>query len=101
MLNLSELKNKRYELLWFDETTIQLKKPTQQMWERLGELRNIDSNDLKVLMDIVYELLYEIFNNNANGRKFSKEEIKENFDLDIAYEFMNEYAKHYIPQLGK
>lgn len=101
MLNLSELKNKRYELIWFDETTIQLKKPTQQMWESIAELRNIKDSDVKGLMSVVYELLYEIFNNNANGRKFSKEEIEENFDLDIAFEFMNEYANYYVPQLGK
>jgi hypothetical protein len=64
-------------------------------------MSELKDNDVKTLMNIVYELLFEIFNNNVNGRKFTEDEIKENFDLETAFVFIQDYIQSIIPQLGK
>lgn len=101
MLNLAELKNKTYEIVWFDGSVLQLRRPSQDLYERLAEMNKLKDDDIKTLMSIVYDLLFEIFNNNINGRKFTIEEIKENFDIKLAYEFMQDFSKELTLQLGK
>lgn len=101
MLNLNELKTKKYEVMWFDGSVLQLRKPSQRTFERLAEMSELKENDVKTLMNIVYELLFDIFNNNVNGRKFTEEEIKDNFDLETAFIFIQDYMQDIIPHLGE
>jgi len=101
MLDLNKLKSKNYEFIWFDGSTLQLKRPSQKMFDKLMELSELKEADYKSLIKVIFDVLTEIINGNINGRKFTREEIEEEFDLSLAYIFIEDYTKYYVPQLGE
>lgn len=101
MLNLSEIKKKNYELIWFDGSTLQLKRPSQKLLTQLMSISKMDEQDLEGIMNLIYDVLFTVFNNNINGRKFKREEIEDNFDLATAYTFIEDYMGSVFKQLGE
>ena len=101
MLNLNTLKQKNYELIWFDGTKLELRKPSQALLEKLMEISELKDVEVTSILKIVYDILEQTLNNNLQGKKFSREEIEESFDLEIAYTFIEDYIKSIIPKLGE
>ena len=101
MLNLNELKTKNYRFVYFDGSEIELKKPSQALLEKAVELSKLSTNDFGALMNIIYDVLYEILNSNLAKREFTMEEIKENFDIEVAYIFLEDYMGSIIPEVKK
>ena len=101
MLNLNELKKNNYQIVWFDGTTIELKPPKQKVLEKLIKMSQLTEEDLEKMMTLVYDLLFEVFNNNTEKREFSREEIEDNFDLETAFLVMQDYLSSIYSSLGE
>lgn len=102
MLNLNTIQKNTYKCIWFDGSELEIRRPSQKLFEQLIEISSIKEDmELNKMMTIIFDLLYNIVNNNLNDRKFSKDEIREVFDLQTAYLLIEDYANSLIPELEK
>lgn len=120
MINLSELKRENYKIIWLDGDVLEIRQPKQNLFEKLakmasyyksmmGEIEQLQDDDdvekileeLDDMMSVVYGLLFDIFNNNTNKKKISREEIEDSFDLNTAFEVITDYLSFTYKDLGE
>ncbi|KXS65750.1 hypothetical protein AWJ02_01465 [Listeria monocytogenes] len=68
MLDLQQLQAKTIDIKWIDGTLLCVNQPTVSI------VKKIESSDGK--LEAFVNILHEIVNNNASGRKFDKKEIE-------------------------
>jgi hypothetical protein len=88
MLDLTQLKQVLFEIKLFDETVLQIKKPTQGMLNQLLKMEQYingkgKKDNLKII-DEIYSFITMVFNQNINDRTFTKKEIEEMFTAEVA-----------------
>lgn len=95
MLDLSTLKNKYYELKMFDGEVLRIERPSQKMViEMMGyEDKLKDLEDKKGILDAFIDTLFDILNNNVDGKKFTKKWIAESFDFSIGMALVEDYMQ--------
>lgn len=102
MLDLNKITSECYEIKWFDETILHIKRPNQQLLQNLFQISTLDyDSNLEKIYGAVNELLFAIFNNNKDGRTFTKEEIEQKFDFETAMIVIEDYANETMKELGK
>lgn len=100
-INLQEMKNNTYSLIYFDGEELKLKKPTQGLLRRLVSVSEIDEEDVEGMFDVIFDVICEVLNGNINSRKFTIEQVKEDFDLETAFLFIQDYIEDTMYVLGK
>lgn len=103
MIDLGALKAQRklYEIKLEDGSILHVKTPSQKMYVSMVNMSNIGNLNAIEQMDFVYEVCVDIFNNNTENRNFTKEEITEMFDFNIAAYIIQDYFKEINETLGK
>ena len=119
MINLSELKRENYKIIWLDGEVLEIRQPRQKILEKLikmarfyeskmDEIEQLEDDDVEKILDelenmmsIVYDLLFDIFSNNTNKKKISREEIEDSFDLNTSFEVILDYLSFVYKDLGE
>jgi len=101
MLNLRDIKQKNYEIVWFDGTKLELNTPSYALYKKAMQLSQMDSTDIGELLDTLYDVIFELFNNNIQNRSFSREEIETQFNIPTAIIFINDYITSINNSLGE
>ena len=119
MINLSELKRENYKIIWLDGDVLEIRQPRQKTLEKLikmarlyeSKMDEIDQlqddelektiTELENMLSIVYDLLFDIFSNNTNKKKISREDIEDSFDLNTAFEVITDYLSFVYKDLGE
>lgn len=95
MLDLKQFQQKILEVGILDGTTLKLKKPSQKMVISMIALDETlkESTDPVEQLDAYVTVLQEILNNNVGGRKFTREEIETEYDLEIGQVLIDAYLE--------
>lgn len=101
MINLQEIANNNYELIYFDGTVLHLKKPTQALLRELLAVSELDDEEVDKMFDVVYTVITKTLNNNIEQRDFTEEQVREDFDIQTAFLFIQDYIEDTISVLGK
>ena len=83
MLDLGKLQQKLYKVKLLDGTILQIPKPSQLLLKKMMDLEKTENKATDLLYEI-NNILFEIFNTNKNGIKYTLEDIEKMFDLSIA-----------------
>lgn len=101
MLNLQKLKERTYDITYFDGTIINLNKPTQELYRELTEISNYSDEEVTEMLEVIYNVVTKSLNNNINNRVFEVNDIKEAFDLEVAFIFIQDYLSDTLNVLGE
>ena len=101
MLDLSKLTQEYYSIKLVDKTILKIKKPTQEILKTMVEIQNTDSTDDFEILDIIYDVMFKIFNRNADNRIFTKEEIEEMLPVEIAVMVLKDYLSFAFDIMGE
>lgn len=101
MINLQEIANNNYELIYFDGTVLHLKKPTQALLRELLAVSELGDEEVDKMFDVVYTVITKTLNNNIEQRDFTEEQVREDFDIQTAFLFIQDYIEDTISFLGK
>lgn len=93
MFDMTTFASSTFEIKWSDELTIHVFPVTLSDSYKIQNI-GFNSNNLS-LEEKLIEIDYLIFNNNAEGIQFSKDEIKEKFNLkkEMLETINDEYSK--------
>lgn len=93
MFDMTTFASSTFEIKWSDNLTIHVYPVTLSDSYKIQNI-GLNSNNLS-LEDKLIEIDYLIFNNNAEGIKFSKEDLKEKFSSseELLETINNEYSK--------
>lgn len=101
MLDLSKLTQEYYSIKLVDKTILKIKKPTQEILKTMVEIQNTDSTDDFEILDIIYDVMFKIFNRNADNRIFTKEEIEEMLPVEIVVMVLKDYLSFAFDVMGE
>lgn len=101
MLDLQSISKKYYELVYFDGTHLHLRKPSQKLFRKLINITNLKDEEVDKMFDVIYDVITEALNNNTDDRTFSLDEIRENFDIETAFLFIQDYLQDITSILGE
>ena len=101
MLDLQSISKKYYELVYFDGTHLHLKKPTQKLFRELIDITNLENEEVDKMFDVIYGVITEALNNNIDDRTFSSDEVRESFDIETAFLFIQDYLADITSVLGE
>lgn len=90
MLDLGKLQQKLYKVKLLDGTILQIPKPSQLLLKKMMDLEKTENKATDLLYEI-NNILFEIFNTNKNGIKYTLEDIEKMFDLSIALAVIKDY----------
>lgn len=101
MLDLRELKAKApYQMRLENGTVLDIKLPTQALLVKMIQLENYEGGTADVL-DELFEITTDIFNNNTNNLTFTLEDIKSNYDFTICSFIIQDYLQEVSKNLGE
>lgn len=101
MLDLSKLTQEYYSIKLVDKTILKIKKPTQEILKTMVEIQNADSTDDFEILDIIYDVVFKIFNRNADNRIFTREEIEEMLPVEIVVMVLKDYLSFAFDVMGE
>lgn len=101
MLDLSKLTQEYYSIKLVDKTILKIKKPTQEILKTMVEIQNADSTDDFEILDIIYDVMFKIFNRNADNRIFTREEIEEMLPVEIVVMVLKDYLSFAFDVMGE
>ncbi len=104
MLDLAKLQQNFYKIKLLDGTILQIPKPSQLLLRNMMELENVDNtfeNSSTLIIKEIYNILFEIFNTNKNGIKYTLEDIEKMFDLSTALIVIKDYINFSFDILGE
>ena len=101
MLDLSKLTQEYYSIKLVDKTILKIKKPTQEILKTMVEIQNTDSIDDFEILDIIYDVMFKIFNRNADNRTFTREEIEEMLPVEIVVMVLKDYLSFAFDIMGE
>ena len=104
MLDLAKLQQNFYKIKLLDGTILQIPKPSQLLLRKMMELENVDNtfeNSSTLIIKEIYNILFEIFNTNKNGIKYTLEDIEKMFDLSTALIVIKDYINFSFDILGE
>lgn len=96
MLDLTPM-NRHYEIRLLDGDTLNLKRPTQAMYETIINLRDMrerENNELQILAAFS-NLFTRILNRNEEGRTFTAEELRDNYDFQVVTYVIQDYFTYW------
>nr|WP_317357249.1 hypothetical protein [uncultured Tyzzerella sp.] len=100
MLDLGKLQQKLYKVKLLDGTILQIPKPSQLLLKKMMDLEKTENKATDLLYEI-NNILFEIFNTNKNGIKYTLEDIEKMFDLSIALAVIKDYISFSFDILGE
>lgn len=103
MLNLQQITKtkKLYEIIMPDGVKLTLKMPTQQMFNHLISIQNMDTSDAIGAMQEVYGIVTEILNLNTQGKVYDKDEVGAMLDLATCVLVIQDYLQNTTAILGE
>ena len=104
MLDLAKLQQNFYKIKLLDGTILQIPKPSQLLLRNMMELENVDNtfeNSSTLIIKEIYNILFEMFNTNKNGIKYTLEDIEKMFDLSTALIVIKDYINFSFDILGE
>lgn len=103
MIDLGALNAKRnnYEIKLEDGTILHIKAPSQKMYVVMTNISKGGKTEPIEQIDLIYNICVDIFNNNTDKRNFTKEEITEMFDFNVAAYIIQDYLKEMTKVLGE
>ena len=101
MLDLSKLTQEYYSIKLVDKTILKIKKPTQEILKTMVEIQNTDNTDDFEILDIIYDVMFKIFNRNADNRSFTREEIEEMLSVEIVVMVLKDYLSFAFDIMGE
>lgn len=101
MLDLSKLTQEYYSIKLVDKTILKIKKPTQEILKTMVEIQNTDNTDDFEILDIIYDVMFKIFNRNADNRSFTREEIEEMLPVEIVVMVLKDYLSFAFDIMGE
>jgi len=102
MLDLTPM-NRHYEIRLLDGSTLNLKRPTQAMYETLIALRDMrdrENSELR-LLTAFSDLFARILNRNEEGRSFTKEELREEYDFQVVSYVIQDYFSYWQKEVDE
>ena len=100
MLDLGKLQQENYKIKLVDKTVLEIPKPSQLLLRKMVSLESVE-NVGEVILKEIYTLLYEMFNTNKNGIKYTLEDMEKMFDLSTALIVIKDYINFSFNILGK
>ena len=100
MLDLGKLQQDDYKIKLVNGAILQLPKPSQKLLRRMVGIQGI-SNSENLMLEEIYNILFDMFNTNKNGINFTKEDIGKMFDLSTALIVIEDYINFSFNILGE
>ncbi len=92
MLDLSKLNVELYDIKLLDGTVLALNRPTQAMMEYVVDMKHIaEEADQAEVIKCITKLFTMILNRNTNGKKFTAEDIENDYDYSIITYVVQDY----------
>ena len=89
MLDLTKV-NRYYQIKWFDGQELNLKRPSQELFEKIFKLQNAEPEQQ---VSALFALIHEILNNNVEQRVFTKDELDRELDFQTMQYIIEDYVK--------
>ena len=103
MLDLSAIKKNYYEIKLVDGTELNLDKPTQAMVEFCINAMNMAKGD-EVNIEAIHalaSLFAKILNRNIEGKKFSEEQLSDEYDYQLIAYVIKDYFDYWSAESNK
>lgn len=103
MLDLTVVCGSIYDIKLADGTCLHLKMPTQAMYETIMLMGDMDKKDKdnNKLMELAYTMFVRILNRNTEGRVFTVEEVKEEYDFTVALMVVGDYMQYFAKNIAE
>lgn len=102
MLDLTALTGELYQIKMADGTVLELKRPTQALYESILALGDSKVNmDTQKMMDVSYQLFAAILNRNTDGYTFDEKGLRDDYDFTIALTVLGDYMSYYAKEVAK
>jgi hypothetical protein len=95
MLDLTQLTGQLYQVKLLDGTVLNLKRPTQGLYEAVAAL----GDDTELAMKNSIDLLTMVLNRNDAGIIFDKKDIARDYDFSIALVVISDYMNYYVKEV--
>jgi hypothetical protein len=93
MIDLSIINNKTFDIRLNNGTELNIRKPSNEMLKETYKMANLmkaNSEEDKNL-DLIYFFLTKMFNRNINDLKFSRQQVENEVDIDVAMYLIKAY----------
>jgi hypothetical protein len=93
MIDLSIINNKTFDIRLNNGTELNIRKPNNEMLKdayKMANLMQANGEEDKNL-DLIYFFLTKMFNRNINDLKFSRQQVENEVDIDVAMYLIKAY----------
>ncbi len=101
-LTLYSNSNKYYEVKMLDGKVLKLKRPSQVLFMEVMDIKKfVDEKDVEKSLDGLYEIFTKIVNMNIDGEKYEKEDIENEYDLQLVSILINDYFAYWSKEIAE
>lgn len=103
MLDLTAVCGSIYDIKMADGTCLHLKMPTQAMYETIMMMSDMEDKkdmDNGKLMELAYNMFVRILNRNTEGKVFTVDDVKEEYDFTVALLVVGDYMQYFAKDIA-
>lgn len=101
MLDLSKHKIKYYEIKLPDKTVLKIKPIKQSTMMKMYDLQERAEQGDKDVVNEMYEIVLNLFNNNEKNIEFDMEQIEDFLPMELLATFFEDYIKYSFGVVGE
>lgn len=91
-----------YQIKLFDGTILNLKRPTQALYQTLMDVLPMvsDGDDKLQALPLMIDIFTRILNRNEEGKEFSASEISEDYDIMVVTYVIKDYFEYWNKEIA-